>query len=289
VSAAIRVEFLGSGGAGTIPRPGCRCRVCAQARERGVPYSRGGPSVFVHGPDVLIDTPEEIKHLLERSTVDAISGCFYSHWHPDHTLGWRMWETRNSSFPQWPPRNRCTDIYLPQQVGIDFRQWLGLWESFSYMQGHGFVRVLELADGEVVEINGFTIRPFRLAEDYVYAFLFEDDGRRVLIAPDETFGWTPPEWLGPLDLAVLPMGLVDVDPFSGERRIASEHPILREEATYAQTLEMVAALRAERVILTHIEEANGLSHDDLLELQRRLQAEGLPVEFAHDTMVVEVE
>ena len=50
----MRVEVLGSGGAVTIPRPGCSCRVCVEAREKGVPYSRTGPSVFVHGPDVLI-------------------------------------------------------------------------------------------------------------------------------------------------------------------------------------------------------------------------------------------
>lgn len=242
----------------------------------------------MHGPDVLIDTPEEIKHLLERSTVDAISACFYSHWHPDHTAGWRVWETRNSDFPRWPPDHRCTDIYLPQQVGVDFRQWMGLWECFGFMQRQGYVRVSELADGDVVTLNGVSIRPFRLAEDYVYAFLFEDDGHRVLIAPDETFGWQPSDDLGPLDLAVLPMGLVDIDPLTGERRIAAEHPILREEATFAQTLEMVAALRAERVILTHIEEANGLSHDQLTDLQRRLRADGLPVDFAHDTLIVEV-
>ena len=57
----MRVEFLGTGGAVIVPRPLCSCGICVQARERGVPYARSGPSVFVHGPDVLIGTPEEIK------------------------------------------------------------------------------------------------------------------------------------------------------------------------------------------------------------------------------------
>ena len=35
--------------------------MCVEARENGVPYSRTGPSLFVHGPDVLIDTSEEIR------------------------------------------------------------------------------------------------------------------------------------------------------------------------------------------------------------------------------------
>jgi phosphoribosyl 1,2-cyclic phosphate phosphodiesterase len=65
----MRIEFLGSGGAITTPVFGCRCRVCTVARARGVPYSRTGPSVCVRGPDVLIDTPEEIKLQLNTSRV----------------------------------------------------------------------------------------------------------------------------------------------------------------------------------------------------------------------------
>ena len=60
----MKIEFLGTGGAITTPNPGCNCSVCVQARKEGIPYSRSGPSLFVHGPDVLIDTPEEIKDQL---------------------------------------------------------------------------------------------------------------------------------------------------------------------------------------------------------------------------------
>jgi phosphoribosyl 1,2-cyclic phosphate phosphodiesterase len=85
----MRIEFLGTGGAGTTPRPLCDCRVCVEARTKGVPYSRSGPSVFVHGPDLLIDTPEEIKSQLNRSQVTRVAAVTYSHWHPDHTAGRR--------------------------------------------------------------------------------------------------------------------------------------------------------------------------------------------------------
>jgi hypothetical protein len=57
----MRVEFLGTGGAVIMPRPLCSCGICVQARERDVPYARSEPGVFVRGPGVLIDTPEEIK------------------------------------------------------------------------------------------------------------------------------------------------------------------------------------------------------------------------------------
>jgi len=65
------------------------------------------------------------------------------------------------------------------------------------------VRVQELAEGDTIELGGTTITPIRLAEDYVYAFLFEGDGVRVLIAMDELNGWMPTD-LGRLDLAYLP-------------------------------------------------------------------------------------
>jgi phosphoribosyl 1,2-cyclic phosphate phosphodiesterase len=284
----MKVEILGSGGATTTPRPGCECRVCVEARARGVPYSRTGPSLFVHGPDVLFDTPEESRLQLDRSGVNEIAACFYSHWHPDHTMGRRVWEAVGGhDFRRWPPdpaARRRTDVYLPEQVAVDFRE-RGIREHFDFLEEYGWVRVRELRDGDTVELGGVTIRPFRLHEDYVYAFELTGRGKRLLVAPDELHDWEPPAELRGLDLAVLPSGLHEHDPFTGERRIHEAHPVLRVEATFAQTLGIVDALAARRVVLTHVEEVDGLGHDDL----RRLAAEvGRGITFAHDTMTVEV-
>lgn len=284
----MRIEFLGTGGATTIPRPGCRCRICVEARERGVPYSRGGPAIFVHGPDVLIDTPEEIKDQLNRAGIERVQAGLYSHWHPDHTMGRRVWEALNVDFRHWPPSGNTTDIYLPEQVAADFEQWLGLAEHFAFMSKQGYTRVLTIPNSESIELNGVRITPFPLAEAYVYAFLFEEDGTRVLIAPDELVGWQPPDFTHGVDLAILPMGVVEHDPLSGERKIAADHPVLRYEATFAQTLEIVRRIGAERTILTHIEEQDEYSYDDLLAVQAAMEDVGVPVEFAYDTMSVDV-
>ncbi len=112
----MRIEFLGTGGATTTPRPGCQCRVCIEARERGVPYSRSGPAVFVHGPDVLIDTPEEIKDQLNRAGIEHIEAGLYSHWHPDHTMGRRVWEALNFDGRNWPPSAQH-NRHLPSTAG----------------------------------------------------------------------------------------------------------------------------------------------------------------------------
>jgi phosphoribosyl 1,2-cyclic phosphate phosphodiesterase len=284
----MRVEFLGTGGALTTPKPGCGCRICDEAREKGLPYSRSGPSVFVHGPDVLVDTPEEIKDQLNRSRVKAIQGCFYSHWHPDHVMGRRVWEALNNDWRGWPPQRRTTTIYLPEQVAADFRARLGSWEHLAFFAELGLVRIVELSDGDTVDVGDVRISPFRLAQDYVYAFLFEQDGKRLLVAPDELKGWHPPADAVGVDLAVLPMGIAELDPLTGERRIAADHPVLQAEATFPETLAIIDELGASRVLLTHIEEMDELSFDDLRRLEARLRADGLDVGFAYDTMLIDV-
>jgi len=284
----VRIEVLGSGGATTTPRPGCTCRICVEAREKGVPYARTGPSVFVHGPNVVFDTPEEAKLQLDRAGITDIRACFYSHWHPDHTLGRRVWETRNGDFRSWPreaKRPLLTDVYLPEQVAVDHRRYLGGMEHLEFMQGRGWVRLHELRDGESVLIDGVEILPFRLNEDYVYAFELRERGRRVLIAMDELNGWSPPAALKGLDLAVLPMGICEFDLFTGERRIHPEHPVLIYEATFEETRAIVKELDAEHVVLSHVEEIDGLSHDDLLRIAPDY---GADVTFAWDGLVVEV-
>jgi phosphoribosyl 1,2-cyclic phosphate phosphodiesterase len=287
-----RVEFLGTSGAFPTPRPFCGCAVCQQARERGVPYTRNGPSVFIHGPDVLIDTPGEILNQLNRSSVEQIAACFYSHWHPDHTMGRHIFSILNHGFPVWPhqPR-RTTPLYLPQQVAADTRSFLGIWDHLTYLeQQERVIEIHELHDGETVEISGVRIRPLRLAppQDFVYAFLFDDGDKRLLVVMDEIDGWEPPEEAKGVDLAIVPMGIHEFHPLTGERRIAAEHPVFGEEATFPQTLDIVKKLNAQRVVMTHIEETDGLSHDELVQLAERLQGEGSNLTFAFDTQIVEV-
>jgi phosphoribosyl 1,2-cyclic phosphate phosphodiesterase len=283
----MRIEILGSGGAITTPRPGCTCRICAEARAKGLPYTRSGPGIFVHGPDLLIDTSEEIKDQLNRAGIAQVPACIYSHWHPDHTLGYRVWEALNGDWQNWPHHHRCTDIYLPPRVAHDFRRWLGAWDQYRFMEKNGLVRVIELAEGESIRLNGTAIRPVRLAQEYAYAFWLHDGDTRVLIAPDEVFAWEPPAEVCGLDVAVLPVGVFEVDPFTGDRLIPTDHPVLKSEATFPQTLDIVRKLDARRVILTHIGEPEQLSYDDGLRLADRLRGEGFDLTLAYDTMMIE--
>jgi phosphoribosyl 1,2-cyclic phosphate phosphodiesterase len=285
----MRIEFLGTGGATTTPRPLCGCRICVEARRKGVPYSRSGPSVFVHGPDLLIDTPEEIKDELNRSQITHVGAVIYSHWHPDHTAGRRVLEEINIDWRAWPRAPRgTTDVYLPEQAAIDFRKWFALWDHLVYMRDQGTVALHELTDGEVLTLGKTAITPLRLAEDYVYAFFLRQGDKRALIAPDELNGWTPPTDVREVDVAVLPAGIFEFHPLTGKRSINQKHRLLELEATFEETLEIIRQLKAKRVYLTHVEEMDQLSYDDLQEVEARLRNDGLLISFAYDTLVIDV-
>ena len=280
----MRIEFLGTGGAITVPRPGHDTPINQQARRHGPPYSRSGPSVFVHGPDVLIDTPEEIKDQLNRAGLAQVPHCLYSHWHPDHVMGRRVWENLNGDWTSWPHQPRVTRVFLPQQVAQDFRTRLASWEHLAFLQSMELIEIVELADGDTITLNGVQVRPFRLAESYMYGFEFVMDDRRALIIMDELLGWTPPPELRGVDVVVLPMGIPEQNPLTGERFFPADHPLLDAEATFAQSLEIVRQLEAGRVYLTHIE-LDLLGYDDLKAIEGQLSPN---ISFAYDTMVVEV-
>jgi phosphoribosyl 1,2-cyclic phosphate phosphodiesterase len=84
------------------------------------------------------------------------------------------------------------------------------------------------------------------------------------------------------------MGICEFDLFTGERLIHEEHPVLRFEATFEETLGIVAGLDASRVVLSHVEEMDCISYGDLLRVEQRLQDEGRDIRFAWDGMTVDV-
>ena len=284
----MKIEIIGSGGAAPPPRPGCHCPVCDEAREKGVPYARVGPATFIHGANVLIDTPEDIREGLNRADIDRVDACFYSHWHPDHVMGRRIFESLNMDLRNWPPDNRVTEVYLPEQVAEDFGKMLATSEHLAFFEQLGIINVHRMTDGESVSFGDMVITPFRLEEDYVYAFLVEAQHKRALIVPDELHGWNPPSSLANLDLAILPMGIAEHHPLTGERLMPANHPVFEEEATFPQTLDVVRALEPRLAVLSHIEEPNQVGYDDLVRLAEKLQEEGLPIRFAYDGMRIEM-
>ena len=251
---------------------------------------RWGPSIFIHGPDVLIDTPEEIAVQLARSSVSHIRACFYSHWHPDHVMGRRIWEY-NKILRTWPlsEKKEPVPVYLPQGVARDFKRRYDLWAYFSLLQDQGLVKIHVVKDSEHVLINGYKFSPFVLGESGIYGFGVSGSGQEIAVVPDELFGWKPSSDLkGSLNVAILPAGVFEFHPLSGERLIDPSHPVLKNEATFEQTLEVARTLGAKRTYLTHIEEVDPITFDELEKIAQMSSTRHVSIQFAHDTLRVKL-
>jgi len=88
----MRLTILGSGGCAVIPKPLCRCDICEEARKKGGPYERSGPSAFIEDENILIDTPAEICTQLNRARIERIDTILLTHLDPDHVEGLRVAE-----------------------------------------------------------------------------------------------------------------------------------------------------------------------------------------------------
>ncbi|HIQ49759.1 MAG TPA: MBL fold metallo-hydrolase, partial [Nanoarchaeota archaeon] len=106
--------ILGSGGIEGTPKPCCNCERCRIAREKKGKFFRTGPSLFIKPANVLIDTPEEIRIQLINNNIEKVEAIFYTHWHPDHTMGLRIIEQINLDCRTGKPKYKPIDVYFPE-------------------------------------------------------------------------------------------------------------------------------------------------------------------------------
>src|SRR3989344_3593707 len=91
----MKITILGSGGFTPTPYPNCKCEQCKIALADKTKI-RTGHSIYIHDLDLLLDTPRESLQHIKYLGFFPKNIC-YSHWHPDHTEGWRVLEYFNNT------------------------------------------------------------------------------------------------------------------------------------------------------------------------------------------------
>jgi len=226
---------------------------------------------------LLFDTPEDIAHSLEREDIHRVSHLLYSHWHPDHTMGRRVLEQLNLNLRK--RTKAITDVWFPSWVRDDFRKMLGLEDHFEFFEKMGIVRIHEFAEGEAIKLGNTTVKAFRMAQPGLASYLVHQNGKRIVLALDEIKDWNPGSELLEPDVLVLETGWFEHDK-KGEQIIPTGHWIRKSEASFEETLERVEKVNPHLAVATHIEELNGRSYADYLELEKKYKKYGL--RFAYD-------
>jgi phosphoribosyl 1,2-cyclic phosphate phosphodiesterase len=267
-----------------IPKPLCRCRICQEARTKGVPYARTGPSAFLHDINLLIDTPAEIAVQLNRSHIRSIDYLILTHLDPDHVEGLRVVEQITLDFRSWrayPGKRIC--LLIPEQLGQRIRKIRSQYGPLvDFYQQSGCVRVM-LFRGEV-RMNSVRITaiPVDRGSQLAFVYVFKKSGRKIVYAPCDCKPF--PEHridVQQPDLFVIQPGIFE----SGLKhhfRYPADHISRTTLYTFEQTLELAARIEARKVLFVHLEEYWNRSYDDYCVLE----SDG--IRFAYDGMQVSV-
>lgn len=180
----MKFTILGSGGCVYLPKPLCKCRICEEARIKGVPYSRFGCSLFLEDINLLIDTPEDIVHAINNSNIENIDNVLFSHVDPDHTLGMRVFEQLRLNWLNVSEGIECDnpiEVFAMEHVMDDLNS---IRFKFGYYFDY-YDNVRNLIKRNVVKdsifINNIKITFVKVNHDTI--FIFEKNNNKVIYAP----------------------------------------------------------------------------------------------------------
>jgi phosphoribosyl 1,2-cyclic phosphate phosphodiesterase len=258
----VRFTVLGSGGAIRIPRACCSCKVCQEARIKGFPYKRLGQSLFLHEESILFDTPEDINEELNIHGIDDVKHIFFTHWHPDHTLGCRIIETLMDSKSNKSP---IVAYMPPEKIEITINKDNSIFSFYEYL---GYCKV---NTDRIINFKNITIERIKLLNGFAYAYMIKEADKRVLYCPCHSMYLPISEELFNLDLIIMGFGYINylADDITNFKR---------------DNLPVIEKLKPKKVIFTHIEEDNKLSFDDYKELEE----EYTNFIFAYDGMNIDI-
>jgi len=280
------LTILGSGGCMVIPKPLCRCRVCAEARSRGRPYERTGPSAFLHDENLLIDTPAEIALQLNRTGIDRIDYLMFTHLDPDHVEGFRVVEQITLDFRTWKAyRGKKIRLILPRALMakmVDIRSIYG--PLIDFYQTQGFVECVVLDGGTKIGETDVTAIPVDRDSQTSFVYVFEKEGAKIVYAPCDIkpFPEERKEVQG-ADLLVIQPGIFECNLKHGFK-YPRDHISRKTLYTFEETVALTRRIKAEKVLFVHIEEYWNRSYDDYQAIQKEFDN----IQFAYDGMQVTV-
>jgi phosphoribosyl 1,2-cyclic phosphate phosphodiesterase len=289
----MKLIILGSGGSTPIPRPGCNCRVCVEARKKGVPYARSGASLFIPKINLLIDTPEDIASQLNREGIDSIDYILYSHWHPDHTFGMRIvermymfWLGRFVKEEMPPKKVKICALEKVMKDLLAIRNKHG--SFFSFYEKLGLIETTELKSQEPLKIESFSITPIEVQTGFneiSTVFIIEEGNKKTIYAPCDSKPFPDDKLLENPDLLIVG-NVIPPGPLRDKITIPEDNVLRRELFSFDEILELARKLNAKKVIITHIEEEWGRSFDELKEVE--LKQEDMDIKFAYDGMRIKI-
>ena len=280
----MELTILGSGGCAVIPKPLCTCPVCTEARERGGPYRRTGPSAFLHDENLLIDTPAEIVSQLNRTPIEKIETLLFTHFDPDHVEGFRVVEQIALDFRSWKAYPEKTiRLMVPEALDQNMRKIRSIYGPLvAFYEKQGFVERAPFQEKTMIGNTEITAIGVNREGTDVFIYVLENKGKKVAYAPCDIKPFPEErEELHGLDLLVIQPGIFETG-LKHRFRYPENHISRSTLFTFEETLELGARIQASELLFIHLEEYWNRSYDDYKAIEKRYKN----VRFAFDGMTV---
>jgi len=288
----MEIIILGSAGCTTIPRPTCQCKICKEAREKGIPYSRSGSSIFLKEINAIFDTPEEIKNQLNRENILKVDNIFYTHWHPDHTMGFRIIEEMNlywlAEYIENKKPTKKVNVYALHDVMKDLLAIKNKFSSYiEYYKKKELVNLIELKNKQSItikkiKITPILVKPTPLENSTVY--ILEHKNKRLIYAPCDVKPFPKNKLLKNAEILIT--GGIPDEPLKDNYFIPEGNPLKKELHSIKELIRIKNELKIKKLIITHIEEEWGKSFDDYKKLEQKYKKHN--IEFAFDGMKIKL-
>ena len=289
----MKLRILGSGGFQTIPRPCCPCKVCDEAREKGVPYSRNGPSIYIEDINAIIDTPKDIINSINRENIKTVESVFFTHWHPDHTEGFRLAEEITVDWTKNKPyelRNVKTPIkYIaPKEVMEQIKSIKSPFGSYTeFHQLMNFTELKEIEFEKEILMDNLSIKAINLntpTNGEVCGYLIQEGEKRIIYSPCHTKALEADSIFENISLLI--MNCPWFSPLSKGQEVTEDHPLRKQLFSMNELVKLIKKNNIKKTVITHIEEMWGKSFEDYKKLEEEYKEYNIL--FAYDGMKIEV-
>ena len=263
----MKLIILGSGGKFRIPKACCDCEICNEARTKGAPFERLGTGFYLEDESILFDTSEDINLQLNKFNIKKVNQIFYSHWHPDHTGGYRILEVLNGklniSF------NKRDPLLVNVPVG-SMRRFEEKIPNFFFYEKSGVIKVNTLIDPVI--INNIKITTIPLSVSDVACFLIEKENKKILLVPCHCNFLNITEEMKNADALIMNLGHMD----------ELEGDLEQNKTSFKHNLNLIRELSPKQTILTHIEEDWKKSYEDFKNIEDDYKE--INLKFGYDGM-----
>lgn len=276
----MEVTILGSGGIESVPKPCCTCDRCKEATEKKGKFLRTGPALFINSANVLIDTPEEIRLQLIREKISKVDAIFYTHWHPDHTMGVRIIEQINKDYHTDKPKFKPIDVYISKDQLNLMNKFLIRKGLFDFYESQGLMKKHFLKDRESVKFGEIEIEAVQFPKSTAFYYLIKEKNKKIIYMPCEIQEIKELEKLKNADYLIVHFS------WFKEKRICLEFPWRFSEVPVERILEFAKNLSIKNIIFIHIDECHDKTSSELKKLEQKYK--DYNVKFAFDGMKIKL-